>query len=259
MKETILKELDQIERREGVKILFACESGSRGWGFPSPDSDFDARFIYVRGADWYLSIEKHQDYVELPICGELDINGWDIKKALQLMFKSNATLFEWLQSPIVYRQEEGIQTKLFNLCKDYFNPRICMHHYLGLAKRSMLDAAQDKIKIKGYFYVLRPLLAAMWIAKYSEIPPMEFKPLLEIIGARPDVLGEIHSLLERKKNALEKEEVELISPLQDFIHQEYDRTLSIANGLEKGCIRSVEPLNQFFRDLLANGTGGTGS
>jgi len=104
---TILERLAAIEHTELVHILYACESGSRAWGFASPDSDYDVRFIYVRPRDWYLSIdlERRRDVIERPIEGVLDINGWDLRKALQLMRKSNPPLFEWLHSPLVYRAQ----------------------------------------------------------------------------------------------------------------------------------------------------------
>lgn len=79
MRETILSKLDEIENRENVRILLAVESGSRAWGFASRDSDYDVRFIYVRPKEDYLRLEKTKDVIELPIEGELDINGWDLE------------------------------------------------------------------------------------------------------------------------------------------------------------------------------------
>ena len=103
MRDRILHQLQQLEKTEGITILHAVESGSRAGGFPSPDSDYDVRFIYVRSCEAYLRLEKRRDVLELPIDEELDISGWDLDKALRLLHGSNPTLFEWCQSPIVYK------------------------------------------------------------------------------------------------------------------------------------------------------------
>lgn len=120
MKTRILNQLQEIEKTHQLRVLYACESGSRGWQFPSPDSDFDVRFIYVRSADFYLSVAEKQDHLGFPIDDELDIYGWDLKKVLQLTGKSNTTPFEWLQSPIVYREVEGFRSDLWALSQHFF-------------------------------------------------------------------------------------------------------------------------------------------
>lgn len=99
----INEELDKIERKEGVRILHAVESGSRAWGFASPDSDYDVRFVYVRPKEDYLRLDEPKDVIEWQLDEVLDINGWDLKKALRQFAKGNVTLFEWSESPIVYR------------------------------------------------------------------------------------------------------------------------------------------------------------
>ena len=93
-----------IEREQDTRLLFAVESGSRAWGFASPDSDYDVRFVYKRGMREYVRMREQRDVIELPIIGDLDINGWDIVKALTQFRKSNPSLLEWLHSPIVYRE-----------------------------------------------------------------------------------------------------------------------------------------------------------
>lgn len=101
----VLVELEAIEQRHDVRVLFACESGSRGWGFASPDSDYDVRFLYVHKPEWYLRVEPQRDVIERPIDDVLDVSGWELRKALQLMRRSNPTLFEWLDSPVIYRED----------------------------------------------------------------------------------------------------------------------------------------------------------
>ncbi len=104
MRKKIKEQLRRIEDAENIKILLAVESGSRAWGFASPDSDYDVRFVYIRSLEDYLRLDATRDVIELPIDDVLDINGWDLQKTLRLLHKSNPTLFEWFSSPIVYKK-----------------------------------------------------------------------------------------------------------------------------------------------------------
>ena len=181
---TILHKLRKTEEEHRIKLLFACESGSRGWEFPSPDSDYDVRFIYVRPYHSYLSIQERVDDLRFPISDELDMYGWDIRKVLKLVRKSNTTPFEWLQSPIVYGEAPGFKDELWALCQHYFEPKTNIHHYLGIAKGA-LDTMinEDEIKIKKLFYVLRPLLSAKWCLEKNGIAPMTIGPLMNLLPA----------------------------------------------------------------------------
>lgn len=164
MKGKILNKLHEIEKREQIKILNAIESGSRGWGFASKDSDYDVRFIYVHPVDWYLSIEDKRDVIEYLEADSLDMNGWDIKKALQLFHNLNPPLYEWLTSPIVCRENEDFTERLRDLMATFYSPISCLYHYLHMAKGNYREYLKgDKVKVKKYFYVLRPILACMWI------------------------------------------------------------------------------------------------
>lgn len=156
MDKAIQAQLRSIEEKNNVKILYAVESGSRGWGFESKDSDFDVRFIYVHPIEWYLSVFEGSDIIEIPIDEVLDINGWDIKKALKLMYKSNAPLLEWLSSPIIYKQNQEFIKELKHLAEKYFSSISVTYHYINLAKKSF-DGLEglNKIKIKKLFYVIR--------------------------------------------------------------------------------------------------------
>lgn len=88
MEKIITERLKEIEKKENIHILTAVESGSRAWGFSSPDSDYDVRFIYIRSEEDYLRLEPFRDVIELPPDGVLDINGWDLRKTLKLLYKS---------------------------------------------------------------------------------------------------------------------------------------------------------------------------
>jgi predicted nucleotidyltransferase len=250
MIDRVKKELERIEKEANITIHFACESGSRGWGFASPDSDYDVRFIYSRPQHQYMSIRKMPDFIEIPIFDNLDIGGWDIKKVLVLLHGSNAVIFEWLQSPIIYREKDQFQARLFELAAEYFSPRKTLHHYLGLCKKSLTSGFQDvRVKVKTYFYVLRPLLSAMWISEHGGIPPMEFSKLLALIEDNRSLKEEIGLLLEKKKAAAEKDLVPVIPQLQEFIESRYENCLAHADSLpmEK---KDPEPLDVFFRGLL---------
>jgi predicted nucleotidyltransferase len=197
----IMEELRRIEREEQVRIVYACESGSRAWGFPSQDSDFDVRFIYVRRAEWYLSIFEKRDVIERPISDMLDISGWDLSKALWLFRKSNPPLLEWLQSPIQYHSSTGVADRIRELAALSFSPRSVIYHYLHMARGNYRDYLQgETVKIKKYFYVLRPLLACAWVERRQSMPPMDFETLLqELIPAGTELRVEIERLLVRKK------------------------------------------------------------
>lgn len=171
MEGIIKEELKCIEEMHNVKILYACESGSRAWGFPSKDSDYDVRFIYINHPDWYLSIDDKRDVIELPINDLLDINGWDIRKALKLFRKSNPPLQEWLLSDIVYYQKYDFINNLRALSSEVFSPISCFYHYLNMARNNYREYLQgDQVKIKKYFYVLRPVLACKWIEQHNTMP-----------------------------------------------------------------------------------------
>ena len=179
MRDTIEKQLDQVAANHRVEILYACESGSRAWGFASPDSDYDVRFIYARDKDWYLSLFPGPDVVELPVDDQLDINGWDLRKTLVLLRKSNGALIEWLHSPIVYCVDEGTVGPLKLLAEKAFLPETTCHHYLGMAKKSAANVVgQSSLRLKTYLYAFRPLLCCQWIIDQRSPPPVLFQTLV---------------------------------------------------------------------------------
>lgn len=217
MKETILQKLTELERSENIKILYACESGSRAWGFASPDSDFDVRFIYARNVNHYLSIVEMPDMVGLPVNEVLDIGGWDLKKALKLFLKSNGPLYEWLQSPVVYRQDNAFVEEMRSLMPAYFSLRSGGNHYLSMANNTLRDDLQgDQVKLKRYFYALRPALACQWIVEKQTVPPMEFDKL-RILIIDSGVQKSIDDLLEKKKDADEQAFIAPVALLNEWL------------------------------------------
>lgn len=247
MQEKIAKELELLEKNQGITIVYACESGSRAWGFPSPDSDYDVRFIYVQSPNRYLSIYDRKDAIDLFLAEDMDVIGWDIRKALRLFHKSNASLFEWMQSPIVYKQEDNFITKLRELANEYFSPRAGLYHYLGMTKHTYLGHLQsEKVKIKKYFYAIRPLLCAKWIIERRTYPPIQFKDLLELVSGNRAFQENIEGLLERKKLAQESEEITPIPFFQEFIETEMSKCEEHESEFPK-VKPDVEKLNDLFR------------
>ena len=142
MKENILQELNRLEQELHIKILYAVESGSRAWGFASTNSDWDVRFIYVHRKNWYLALDEGKDNYEKILPSDIDLVGWDLKKALKLFQKSNPPLMEWLNSPIIYFENIDFTQQLRNLVPNYFNPQTAMHHYLHMAEGNFREYLQ---------------------------------------------------------------------------------------------------------------------
>lgn len=249
MKELIQQKLLELEKEEGITILYACESGSRAWGFASEDSDYDVRFIYKRTADSYLSINDVRDVVELPVNEVLDIGGWDVKKALKLFRSSNPPLYEWLQSPIMYMVTGGFYEELKSLADMYFSCRAGMHHYTSMARNAFEhDLKNPEVKIKKYFYALRPLLASMWIDKYGAVPPMEFAKLRVLID---DAVWQnrIDALLIEKANATEKTLMPQDKYLHDFIETSLNYCLEAGNKYDVKHTE-IDTLDKLFRKTV---------
>ena len=249
----ILERLAVIEQAELVRILYACESGSRAWGFASPDSDYDVRFIYVHPRDWYLSIdlEHRRDVIERPIEGVLDINGWDLRKALQLMRKSNPPLFEWLHSPLVYRAQPGFHEALLALTPVYYSPLGCAWHYLHMARgndRAYLQGEQ--VRLKKYLYVLRPLLAVRWLESGRGVVPMPFRDLVETLIPPGELRDAIEHLLRLKQSGAELAWGPRIPALSDWIKAELARLAEGPAALAPAAKPGLEPLNALFREWL---------
>lgn len=250
MKTTIINRLAEIERSNDIKILFACESGSRGWEFPSPDSDFDVRFIYVRPLNYYLSVSEKDDQLGFPINDELDIYGWDIKKVLKLIRKSNTTPFEWLQSPIVYGEQGDFRNELWTLCQSYFYRKTNINHYLGIAHGALDTVINgDEIKIKKLFYILRPLLSAKWCLEKNTIAPMTISPLLTLM---PEYLqSSVKDLIVLKSTSAEGFIIQIDPKLRRFIDDEFKSCTEGAKNLLKESF-DAEMLDNFFRNTISH-------
>ena len=239
-----------------MTILYACESGSRAWGFASRDSDYDVRFIYLRKTEWYLTVEQKRDVIERPIDNELDISGWDLPKALRLLRKSNPPLLEWLQSPIIYTESSSLRKKLRALMKEYYSPISCMYHYLHMAENNYRKYLKgDAVWTKKYFYVLRPVLACVWIESGLGVVPIEFGRLVDKTVGHARLRREIDRLLVRKRSGQELDQGPRNRIVSDFLENQLSRLRADLQPVPEK--HDPEQLDAVFRDLLieVNGSG----
>lgn len=249
-RDEVRRRLDRIETEEDVRAVYAVESGSRAWGFASADSDYDVRFLYVHRPAWYLAIDRHRDVIERPIVDDLDVAGWDLKKALGLFYKSNPPLYEWLRSPLVYREETSVAEGLRALVPSFYDPKAGFHHYLHMAERNLRgELGKARVRHKKYLYVLRPALACRWINAERTAPPMELAPLLGRFLPSGSVRDEIDALLAAKRAGREADAGPRLPRLHPYLEGEL-AALRDRAGAQPKPVRGAEPLNAVFRSAL---------
>ena len=242
-------ELQSIEKEFEVTIFFACESGSRAWGFESTDSDYDIRFLYYHDLDWYLSLKEKKDVIERPIDEKLDINGWDLQKTLKLMRKSNPPLFEWLQSPIIYKDNPKTSNILKEVFPKYYSSKNCHYHYLHMARGNFREYLKgQEVWLKKYFYVLRPILACRWIEKFDKPVPMKFQLLVEKTLQDSQLKNDVYNLVERKKSGEELDFGPRIPSISDFVEAEIDRLEK--SHPEKAEYKDFSELDEIFKKIV---------
>jgi predicted nucleotidyltransferase len=231
--------LNRIESTHRVRIVYACESGSRAWGFASPDSDYDIRFIFIRDDVSYISVHEGLESIDLPLEEELDAGGWDIRKAARLLGKSNGALVEWLHSPIVYRNESGFRERWQKMACEVFSPRASSDHYRGLAKQMVLGKLQaDAVRAKDYLYALRAVLASKWIGESYSIPPV---PFADLFASAPEIIQSlIPDLLEHKARTGEGERMDRLPELDRFLREFLESTAILPQG--DGNVTSLDRL-----------------
>ena len=251
----IRENLDSIEQKHHVRILLAVESGSRAWGFASPDSDYDVRFIYMQEPKEYLRIDAWKDTIEWQLDEVLDINGWDLKKALLAFAKGNPNIMEWANSPIIYREAPEWK-QIRHTAMQYFSEKSALCHYYGTANNTLQSyLTGNMICYKKYFYALRPLLCCRWIERYHDAPPMEFEKLLALFDGAEENLNEtllsaIWNLLSRKAVTEEKDLNPQMPVIIDFIREECRRQKEKSDAAADDHKRDFTALNECFRNVL---------
>ncbi len=245
MEQTIIRKLREIEQNEHVRILLAVESGSRAWGFPSSDTDYDVRFIYIRQKEDYLRLEKTRDVIELPLDDVLDINGWDLQKTLRLFHKSNPTLFEWFSSPIVYMETPFAET-FRSMMGNFFSVKRSLYHYIHMAEKNRREYLEgEMVKVKKYFYVLRPVLACRWILEKKTPPPMLFSELMK--AELPDSLQEeVDKLLKLKQHSPEVKMIEKVDKINVYLKNSIEDIRDDLKTLEETNMADWQQLNDLF-------------
>lgn len=249
MNSLVPQKLKEIESTYHVTVLWAVESGSRAWGFASPDSDFDVRFIYKRKPEAYLQLNPDRDVIELPIDDTWDVSGWDLDKTLKLLQKSNPTLYEWFQSPIRYYETDFSQ-HIEPLLKECFSEEKMLYHYLNTAKHNIKDfLSGDCVRPKKYFYALRPILACLWIRTYHTAPPVLFDDLCRAV-LPGEIKDSVEHLLELKMNGPEKMEIAPMKEVDDFLDDQVVEIDRYLRSIAHDDTPKWESLNQFFIDEI---------
>lgn len=245
MEKLIKGKLSEIEAKENVKIVHAIESGSRAWGFASPDSDYDVRFIYVRPKEYYLKLDKTRDVIEWQLDDTLDINGWDLQKTLRLLYKSNPTLFEWSHSPIIYQTTPYYQ-ELKKEIDSFFSCKAGLYHYLSTAHSNYREYLKgDYVRLKRYFYVVRPILACKWILDKRTSPPMLFSELMEA-ELEASMKPIMEDLLKAKMETPEVGEGKRIDAINKYIESNLAELKGVIDSQEDDTNRSWDRLNDLF-------------
>lgn len=261
MRDKILDMLKKTEQEKGVRILFACEAGSRAWGFQSKDSDYDVRFIYAHDESWYIDIDRQKKDVIERMEEPLDFAGWELSKALRLFRKSNPPLLEWLHSPIVYIDKVGpglwdLSAALKQILPEFYSPVSCIYHYFNMGKGNYREYLKgDEVWTKKYFYVLRPMLACKWIENNrTNTVPVDFETLVDAIDLPAGLRKSIDQLVENKRNGKELSIGRRINNIHAFIDNEMARL----DKIDFKTIHSGKPdlktqtkqLNKIFRQFI---------
>lgn len=251
MRDKINRYLTKIEEEKDMKILLACETGSRAWGFPSPDSDYDVRIIYKHKKEWYLSLSKNKDSINLMFeNNQIDIAGWDLRKTLMLLHKSNPPLLERIQSPIIYKSDNEFLKEIKTIAKGEYSRIAAIHHYLSMAKKFLEEIKGKKeYRLKKFFYALRAATACKWILEKEQMPPIEFLKMVNNLNLSKSMINRINELISLKAKVSEKYyhkgEERLIDFMEDCINESDNKREELPAAK-----RDINKLNLFFLKTL---------
>jgi uncharacterized protein len=251
MEEKIKQYLIDLEKEKNIKILLAVETGSRAWGFPSPDSDYDIRFIYLNPPEWYISLNEKKDTIEKMYENrDLDLSGWDFRKSLHLLWKSNASLLEKIQSPIIYLKDEQFASEILRLSHNTYSKIAVMHHYLSMSKNMYFDVKdKERVKLKKLFYALRTAVACKWILDRDTSPPIVFPIMLEQLDIPEDIKTRVFALITLKSTVdesyLHTQELEINLFIEKLIAEAEQNATHLPHS--RG---DIEDLNVFYRSTI---------
>ncbi|MDQ0255108.1 putative nucleotidyltransferase [Evansella vedderi] len=233
MEQLINDSLKKVETKHHVKILYACEAGSRAYGLSTEKSDYDVRFIYIHPLEWYLSIDEKRDVIEVPFSSALDLHGWDLRKTLRLLRKSNPSLLEWLTSGIVYYEELLVMEHIKNTASELFSPLAYMHHYVSMARGNYKDYLKGSASsMKKLFRVLRPILICKWVEQHVSIAPISFQKLAEEVLPKKMYNGSHHLVKALTEDtALDRG---IVEEFQLFVEEELNRLDGVVKSIPSG-------------------------
>lgn len=245
--------LDTVIEVHGVSIPLAIESGSRAWGFPSPDSDYDCRFVFVRSSAQHQSLWAVRDVIEEPPDGVFDVNGWDLAKALRLLMRGNAVIIEWLQSPIIYRGDDWFRDAFLNLARQVASREAIARHYLHLGERQRHVHFGDgqSVPQKKIFYALRPAATLRWMRlnPSAAVAPMNFPKLMEECEPPAALRTEIDDLMRRKAVTHELGVSPLSATIAAFIDAEFETARQTLSSARMPASQGGRRLAQVFYSL----------
>ena len=244
--------LRDIEQEHNVKVLLAVESGSRAWGFESKNSDWDVRFIYVNKPEWYFKVQEQRDVIEHMYEDDVDLVGWELRKALVLLQKSNPSLLEWFNSPKVYYKDEDFVKRIREIERDYFNPIRTMYHYNHIyIKHDERYLQKQGYPMKRFLYYLRGILACKWIEKNKSLPPVAFNELLDATVEDNEIRAKVDELISLKKSGKEHDMLTVEDSLVDYARHLADYYNGIIDSFRPELNRtSTDALNSILYDMV---------
>ena len=250
MSEKIIETLRQLEREKDIRILLAVESGSRAWGFSSPDSDYDVRFVYVHKPDWYLTVFPKKDVIEHMSGNRLfDLSGWELRKTLQLLYKSNPNLADWLLTDQIYIAEPDFLAEIRRQQEHYYNPIQAMYHFLSIAKNhDEKYLSKNGYTLKRFLYFLRGLLACEYIEAQKTHPPVAFEKLVDATVTDQSIKEKISKIIELKRLSKESDNVTIDDSLMNFVLGLFEKhKAGIVHFRPELHLHESNPLDQMLR------------
>jgi len=247
--------LDRVVADHGVFLPLAIESGSRAWGFASPDSDYDCRFVYVRRMADHIKPWPTRDVIEFPLQDDFDANGWDLAKAVRLLLKGNAVIIEWLRSPVIYRGLAWFRDDFLAFASAVASRNAVARHYLHLGERQRRTYFGDAKSVaqKKIFYALRPAATLRWLRLHPTevVVPMHFPTLMAECDPPATLKAEVADLMRRKAMTHELGTAPLSAAVTDFIDAEFELARSC---FDEGRSRSPDEVmhraEQFYRAVV---------
>lgn len=255
LKDYIKEKLRAVEQLHRVRVLLAIESGSRAWGFPSLDSDYDVRFIYTHPVDHYVSIINHRDVIELPTIHDttldalFDLNGWDIRKTLQLALKSNPVLIEWLASPIVYIRDDHSVKLMSDFIQETVKFSSLIYHYQRIAHNAWLRI-QQAATVKLYCYALRASIVIRWINKHETTPPMDMNHLCNSMEFNHNFNFALQKLISTKLCSKEGDVIPRNQYFDEFIVAVLDRNAVRPTIIRENLPDIIKLADQVFHKII---------